>query len=245
MIRAFTLALQLLTRLPVPSLNTPPQPQELGQAVLFFPVVGLLIGGMLAGLEGALGRMDPGILAALLLTVWVLITGGLHLDGLADTADAWIGGQGDRDRTLAIMKDPRSGPMAITVIVLILLNKFAALQALLTGAAGLAQLLDPMLGRAVIILLLLTTPYIRPTGLGAPYADYLPRRRCGLLIALLAMVTVALAGWPGAGVLIGLGLGVLGLRYMLIQRLGGATGDTLGAACELAETAALLGLALA
>ena len=146
MIRAFILALQLLTRLPVPSLSTPPQPQELGQAVLFFPVVGLLIGGVLAGLEGALGWMDPGILAALLLTVWVLITGGLHLDGLADTADAWIGGQGDRDRTLAIMKDPRSGPMAITVIALILLNKFAGLQALLTGAAGMALLLASDMG---------------------------------------------------------------------------------------------------
>ncbi len=102
-----------------------------------------------------------------------------------------------------------------------------------------------MLGRAAILLLLLTTPYVRPAGLGTPYADYLPRQRCGLLIVLLAMVVVALAGWSGAGVLIGLGIGVLGLRRMLIQRLGGITGDTLGAACELAETVALLGLALA
>jgi adenosylcobinamide-GDP ribazoletransferase len=244
MIRAFILALQLLTRLPVPSSSTPPQPQDLGQSVLFFPVVGLLIGGLLAGAHFALRGSDPGVVAALILTIWVLITGGLHLDGLADTADAWIGGQGDRDRILAIMKDPRSGPIAIAVIALVLISKFAALQALLTGDAGATLLLVPMLGRAVIVLLLLTTPYIRPAGLGAPYADYLPRRRCGLLMALMVMATVALLGWAGDGLLIGLGIGIFGLRRMLMQRLGGVTGDTLGAACELAETWALLGLAL-
>ncbi|MFZ4789699.1 MAG: adenosylcobinamide-GDP ribazoletransferase [Candidatus Competibacteraceae bacterium] len=244
MIRAFSLALQLLTRLPVPSFSTPPQPQELGQSVLFFPVVGLLIGGLLVGVNFALREINPGVAAALVLTVWVLITGGLHLDGLADTADAWIGGQGNRDRTLAIMKDPRSGPIALAIVALVLINKFAALQALLTGNASAALLLAPMLGRAIIVLLLLTTPYVRPAGLGAPYADYLPRRRCGLLIALMAMAMVAIAGWIGTGVLIGLGIGVFGLRQALMQRLGGITGDTLGAACELAETLALVMLAL-
>ena len=245
MIRALVLALQLLTRLPVPSAGSPPQPQELGQSALFFPVVGLLIGALLAGVHFALRGIDPDVLAALLLTIWVFITGGLHLDGLADTADAWIGGQGDRDRTLAIMKDPRSGPIAIVVIVLLLLNKLAALQALSPSGAGAALLLAPALGRAIIVLLLLTTPYIRPAGLGAPYAAYLPRQQCGLLLALLAAATVAISGWTGMGVLIVLGLGILGVRQALMKRLGGVTGDTLGAACELAETAALLVLALA
>ncbi|MCB1767092.1 MAG: adenosylcobinamide-GDP ribazoletransferase, partial [Candidatus Competibacteraceae bacterium] len=118
--RPLALALQLLTRLPVPTLTAPPQPWELGQAVLFFPFVGLLIGALLTGLHTALWWADPGVLAALMLAVWVLLTGGLHLDGLADTADAWIGGQGDRERTLAIMKDSHSGPMAISAIVLVL-----------------------------------------------------------------------------------------------------------------------------
>lgn len=245
MIRAFILALQLLTRLPVPSLGAPPRPQQMGQSALFFPVVGLLIGALLAGVHLALQGIAPGVLAALILTVWVLITGGLHLDGLADTADAWVGGQGDRDRTLAIMKDPRSGPIAIGVIVLLLLNKFAALQALSADAACAALLLVPALGRAVIVALLLTTPYVRPAGLGAPYAAYLPRQWCGLLLALIATTTVAVSGWAGVGILVGLGIGVLGLRQALMRRLGGITGDILGAACELAEMAALLVLALA
>jgi adenosylcobinamide-GDP ribazoletransferase len=240
MIRAFALALQLLTRLPVPSSSRPPRPEELGLSVLFFPVVGLLVGALLAGLHTALWLVDPGVLAALVLAAWVLLTGGLHLDGLADTADAWIGGQGDRDRTLAIMKDSRSGPLAIVAIVLVLLAKFAALQALLAGDARATLLLAPVLGRTVIVLLLITTPYVRPDGLGAPYANYLPRLSCGLLMLLIAAVTVALLGGLGGALLGGLGVGFFGLRYWLLARLGGATGDTLGAACELAETVALL-----
>jgi adenosylcobinamide-GDP ribazoletransferase len=240
MIRAFALALQLLTRLPVPPSSSPPRPRELGLSVLFFPAVGLLVGALLAGLHAALWLTDPGVLAALVLTVWVLITGGLHLDGLADTADAWIGGQGDRDRTLAIMKDPRSGPIAIVAVMLVLLNKFAALQMLLAGDAGAMLLLAPVLGRATIVLLLITTPYVRPDGLGLPYAHYLPRLGCGLSVALVATVTVFLLEWQGCALLAVLGIGFLGLRHGLRARLGGLTGDTLGAACELAETTALL-----
>ena len=154
MIRAFALALQLLTRLPIPLPGSPPRPQEMGLSVLFFPVVGFLIGAVLAGLHTVFWLVEPNVLAGLILAVWVLLTGGLHLDGLADTADAWIGGQGDRDRTLAIMKDPRSGPIAIVVIALVLLNKFAAMETLLVGDARILLLLAPVLGRALVVLLL-------------------------------------------------------------------------------------------
>ncbi len=244
MIRAFALALQLLTRLPVPSSSLPPRPEELGLSVLFFPAVGLLIGALLAGLHTVLWLVDPGVLAALVLAMWVLLTGGLHLDGLADTADAWIGGQGHRDRTLAIMKDSRSGPIAIVAVVLVLLAKFAALQALLAGDARAILLLAPVLGRMAIVLLLITTPYVRPDGLGAPYASYLPRLSCGLLVLLIAAATVAVLEWQGGALLAALGVGFVGWRHGLMVRLGGTTGDTLGAACELAETITLLTLAL-
>lgn len=244
MIRAFALALQLLTRLPVPSSSRPPRPEELGLSVLFFPAVGLLIGALLAGLHTVLWLVDPGVLAALVLAMWVLLTGGLHLDGLADTADAWIGGQGHRDRTLAIMKDSRSGPIAIVAVVLVLLAKFAALQALLAGDARAILLLAPVLGRMAIVLLLITTPYVRPDGLGAPYASYLPRLSCGLLVLLIAAATVAVLEWQGGALLAALGVGFVGWRHGLMVRLGGTTGDTLGAACELAETITLITLAL-
>lgn len=244
MIRPLALALQLLTRLPVPTLTAPPQPWELGQSVLFFPLVGLLIGALLLGLHTTLGWADPGVVAALVLAIWVLLTGGLHLDGLADTADAWIGGQGDRDRTLAIMKDPRSGPAAISAVVLVLLNKFAALQMLLAGDAQYVLLLAPVWGRAMIVLLLVTTPYVRPDGLGSPYADTLPRWNSVFLVALVALATLVLLEWSGVLLVAVLGIGFLGLRYAWVTQLGGVTGDTLGATCELMEMLTLVTLTL-
>lgn len=239
--RSLLLALQLLSRFPVPQLRTAPQAHELGQAVLFFPLVGLLIGALLAGGAALLTTVSPGIVAALLLCGWVVSSGGLHLDGLADCADAWIGGQGQRQRTLDIMHDPRSGPMAIAVVNLLLLTKFAALQALLGQPHPyLVLLVAPLLGRAVMVLLLLTTPYARPTGLAAPYAQHLPRRSCGVLLVLLALALLLLLGTLGAAMLVALGVGVLVLRHAFMQRLGGITGDTLGAACELMEALVLV-----
>ena len=94
------------------------------------------------------------------------------------------------------------------------------------------------------MLLLLVTPYVRPAGLGTPYAQYLPRLSGGALVLLIAAGVVLLLGWPGGAVLAALGVGFIGFRYWLLARLGGATGDTLGAACELTEVGVLLGMVL-
>lgn len=244
MIRAFILALQLLTRLPVPLRGPPPSPEELGLSVVFFPVVGLLIGALLAGLHTALWLTDPGVLAGLVLTAWVLLTGGLHLDGLADVADAWIGGQGQRERTLEIMKDPRSGPIAIVAVGLVLLNKFTALQVLLAGEARALLVLTPALARALMVLLLVTTPYIRPEGLGSPYARHLPRGSCGLMVLACSAATLFWLDWQGALLLGVLAVSFIALRQSFLSRLDGVTGDALGASCELAETAVLLAMVL-
>ncbi len=246
LLRPFLLALQLLTCIPAP-VRFEPRPEEWGWSAFYFPLVGLTIGLLLVALNAVLTGADPGVAAALLLAVWAFTTGGLHLDGLADAADAWIGGFGDREKTLNIMRDPRSGPIAIMVITLTLIAKFAALQALLTqqGAVVAALWLTPVLGRSAILLLLLTTPYVRPEGMGVAYAQYLPRRACGVL--LLAVLAVTLAALRERAVVLAvlLGLGFLGLRRLLQARLGGTTGDTLGATCELAETVTLLALTLA
>ncbi|PWQ89005.1 adenosylcobinamide-GDP ribazoletransferase, partial [Enterococcus faecium] len=91
-----------------------------------------LLFGLLLWLASHLLQGTPSPLhAALLLTLWVLLSGALHLDGLADSADAWLGGFGDRERTLRIMKDPRSGPIAVVTLVLVLLLKFCALWVLI------------------------------------------------------------------------------------------------------------------
>ncbi|AXM96045.1 adenosylcobinamide-GDP ribazoletransferase [Pseudomonas plecoglossicida] len=237
------IALQFLSSLPV-SLPGMPAPQEMGRSLLYYPVVGLLF-GLLLWLASHLLQGTPAPLqAALLLTLWVLLSGALHLDGLADSADAWLGGFGDRERTLQIMKDPRSGPIAVVTLVLVLLLKFCALWVLLERGAGALLVLAPVVGRTAMLGLFLSTPYVRKNGLGQALAEHLPRRTAGwvLLASLLACLVVG--GWGSVWPML-LALGVFcWLRRLMCQRLGGMTGDTAGALLELLELTVLLGLAL-
>jgi adenosylcobinamide-GDP ribazoletransferase len=240
--KAFLLALQFLTCLPV-SLKAAPGPADWGRSALAYPLVGLLIGLLLAGLQHLVGHTDPLLLAALLTATWALITGGLHLDGLADSADAWVGGHGDRERTMTIMKDPRSGPAAVSTLALVLLLKFVALVALAKAGAWPALLLAPVLGRSALVALLLSTPYVRPGGMGSAMSAHLPRA-AAVLALLLAAAGALVAGKIGALALAVAVVAWLGLRWMMVRRLGGMTGDTLGAAVELTEVAVLVALAL-
>jgi len=240
--RAFWVALQFLTRLPVPR-STTASPEERGRSVPFYPLVGLLLGALLLGMQSLLAETDAGLQSAMVLLVWVLLTGGLHLDGLADSTDAWAGSHGDRDKALNIMKDAASGPAGVTAVTLILLVKFAALSVLIRENTWSALLIAPVLGRAAIVLLLLTTPYVRLEGLGAAQAAFLSRRPA---IMALIISAVAITGFGSTGIwalAAALGLWWI-LRTMMIHRLGGATGDTFGASCELIETAALVVTAL-
>ena len=97
--------------------------------------------------------------------LWVAITGGLHLDGLADCADAWVGGFGNRQRSLAIMKDPAAGPIAVLVLVLLLLLKWSLISSIIEKQALSVLLLTPLLGRLAILMLMSTSDYIRTGGL--------------------------------------------------------------------------------
>ena len=233
---ALALAVQFLTRLPVPhGIGFTAEAQ--GGSVACYPLVGLLIGGLLVLMLGLLGGMGPLLVSALLSTVWVGITGGLHLDGLADTADAWIGGQGDRERSLRIMKEPSSGPIAVVAVVVLLLLKFAALTELLSPHRWVPLLWTPVIARSLIPILLLTTPYVRPNGLGSPLVANLPRFACWLAsgMALLGAFIV-LGPWPLLAAAISLGW----LRMQMLRRLGGCTGDTLGASVELVEAVVLV-----
>jgi adenosylcobinamide-GDP ribazoletransferase len=179
-----------------------------------------------------------------LLLLWVAITGGLHLDGLADSADAWAGGFGDRERTLSIMQDPRSGPIAVVVLVLLLLLKFAALATLLQANQPLALLLAPWLARGLLPLLFMSTPYVRVGGLGAALAKHLPRQQLPYWLAGHGLLLLVLAGSSGLLAMLTALLLLAGLRHLMLQRLGGCTGDTAGALVELAEATVLLVLAL-
>ena len=188
-LRPLLIALQFLTRLPVP-LHGAPLERDIGRSLLYYPLVGLLLGGLLVALAWVPVGGGEGLRAALLLAVWAFASGGLHLDGLADSADAWVGSLGDRERTLLIMKDPNCGPAGVVALALVLLLKFAALQTLLAHGAWEALVFAPLLARTALPALFLTTPYVRPGGLGEALARYLPRR-AALFVVLAVLVTTS------------------------------------------------------
>ena len=238
--RALLVAIGFLTRLPVPAYAYD-DARAKAASLAWYPLVGTLIGLLLGVLAWLLRDTSTVLSSGLLVTAWVAVTGALHLDGLADSADAWIGGMGDREKTLAIMKDPRSGPAGVVALVLTLLLKFAAL-ASLGPAPWVALLLAPLLSRASLVALFLTTPYVRSGGLGTALVDA-PRKIC--VIALMVTVAVCMP-FGGRGLLaLVLAAAVFGLwRHAGLNRLGGCTGDTAGALAEMVEVAVLVGLAL-
>ena len=252
--RALLLAGRFLTRWPLPDPGMPSPAElgpEMGRAALFYPLVGLLLGTALAGLALLLEHAPTLAAAAVLLIFWVWSTGALHLDGLADCADAWVGGLGSRERTLEILKDPRTGAMGVVTLVLALLGKFAGSAALLEGAGIGALLLLvwlPALARAQLLLLALTTPYARSDGMGAAMRLHLHRPAAWLLVVLswsIAALLAVIAFGPSGLWLPLLALAVYRIwRRSLLGRLGGYTGDGAGALVELTETLLLLCAAL-
>lgn len=244
--RSLLVAIGFLTRIPVPAWAFDDE-RARARSLAWYPLVGLLLGALLYALAWCLRGAPPMLSAVVLLVSWVALTGALHLDGLADSADAWIGGLGatpaeSRVRTLAIMKDPRCGPAGVVALVLLLLVKFAALASVTAPASALLPL-APLLARAALTLAFITTPYVRQAGLGIALVAA-PRIASGFGICASAGLCL-LTGWRGAIALIAAVL-VFGLwRRACMQRIGGTTGDTAGALAELIEAAVLVAIALA
>ncbi len=238
--RALLIAIGFLTRIPVPARVLADRKAQ-ASSLTWYPAVGALIGLLLALLATLLDGAPDLLTAALVLLAWVALSGGMHLDGLADSADAWVGGMGNAERTLAIMKDPACGPMGVLAIVLALLLKFAALASLLHAAWPLLVLV-PMLARAAMTALFLTTPYVRPGGLG-DLLQHAPRRTCHIALAITAAAAL-LTGWPGLALILVTAAITWWLRRASLARINGFTGDLAGALGEITETALILTAAL-
>ena len=239
---AFLLALQFLTVATVRS-GLRAGPEDLRRSRAWYAPVGILLGLLLAALAWLLARrLPPLMVAACMVVLWGAATRFLHLDGLGDTADGLVH-LTTRERALEIMKDSRVGTFGLCAVVGVLLVKFAALASLSGPRLWGALILAPGLGRGLAALMAAWLPPARAQGLGAAVAgpaSLLPE----LAAAGLALVAAGLAGGR-AGVLAALVVGIwgmlLGLWYR--RRLGGITGDTLGAAIETAEALALTVLA--
>lgn len=232
------MAFQFLTRLPVPSPGILTD-NAAGRSLLYYPVVGIAIAFLLALSAGLMNVFSPqlwGVQAFVVLVLWVFLTGGLHLDGLADSADAWVGGLGDRTRTLAIMKDPYAGPAAVAVVVLVLLGKWVLLTALL-AQSGSDWWMAPVIARIYVLFLMTSTPYAREGGLGQVLSDHCCKDSAKHLLIFALVMSCFMLDF----VVIGLTMLVFaGLRWLMIKRLGGTTGDTAGASIEILEWTFLL-----
>lgn len=234
---AILAAFQFLTVLP-PLVRRPFTLPELGRAVGWFPLVGLALGAILAGLDWGLGRIFPaGISAVLIMAVWLLASGAIHFDGFLDSCDGLFGGKTPEQR-LEIMRDHRVGAFAVAGGGLLLLLRFSALSAL--PDRTLALILAPTLGRWAMSLAIVGFPYARKQGLGRAMKDHAGWRQAALATLIVVGVVLAVGRWQGLAALVAAFLTAL-LGALFIQtRIPGLTGDSYGALCELTEVAVLL-----
>lgn len=236
-------ALSLLSRLPMPARAV--VPDRMAQAAWAWPVAGMIVGAI-AGAVGAASiwlGLPPAAAAGLVLVAQVMATGALHEDGLADTADGLWGGH-TRERRLEIMKDSRIGSYGVLALVLVTGLRWAALAALASGGLWAAVIAAGAISRAPMVALSRRLPQARPGGLSAATGQ--PPRGAEALAALIALAaSVLLCGLAALpALLVALAL-IAWLARLATARIGGQTGDILGASQQLAETGFLLALVAA
>jgi cobalamin 5'-phosphate synthase/cobalamin synthase len=238
----FAAAIQFLLISPA-FVKRPFTPSELGRSTAFFPLVGLLLGGLLAGADLLLAYVFPTeVRSALVLVLWIVLTGALHFDGLLDSCDGLLGG-GTPERRMQIMRDERTGAYAAAAGVLMLLTMYSALNAI-EPSRWAALLLAPVLGRCGITLSVVRFPYARESGLGRDIKDHAGARQAvGALLTTLAVVGGV--AWQlqsltaPAAMLIALVVWLLA-SALVLRRILGMTGDTYGAVNMLIEASVLL-----
>jgi adenosylcobinamide-GDP ribazoletransferase len=242
MARSFVIAWHFLTAVPFARQSRAPDPHELARSMAWFPVVGLALGGILAGATMALSPVFPRhVTDALLVVLLVVLTRGLHQDGLADTLDGWLGGRSPEQR-LMIMRDSRIGTFGATGLILTLGLRYVGLSAL-PDVARLSMLAClPAIGRWAMVVGAVHVPYARAEGgLGQPFLQHLTGRDVFLATLLLA-APLMLAIGPIRGMALMIVATVTARAVVMVARrlCGGITGDMLGLINECAELGCLL-----
>lgn len=235
----FAAAWRFLTRLPLPG-TVRGDWADFSQALAWFPVVGVVIGVLLAFADAVLRQSFGSFTASVMVVaLWLVLTGALHVDGLVDTCDA-VFAAASPERRLEIMRDTRVGVFGVAALVVVLALKVAALVELPAEARGWALVAAPVVGRLALVLSATVFPYARAEGLGSPLrAAATPR---GLIMPLAVVVVLCAAGgaWLLAVALLSsLGALLLG-RWLHAKLQAGLTGDCYGAVCEIVETLVLV-----
>lgn len=239
MFRNFITALQFLTIVTVKKGHQAGE-NELAKSMVYFPIVGFGLGFILVYADkGLLWVLPHSITNALLIFIAVLLTRALHIDGLADTLDGMMGGY-DKQSRLHIMKDSRLGTAGALGIMFLLLVKYVTLNNLFSGEKVAALLVAPLLARWSQTLMVYRSVYGREEGMGSAFVGHL--RGSGMIAA--SAVAVGLTGWVSgfSAVYLVAAVAVFTLlsRWYFKRKLGGVTGDTIGAVSELNEALVLL-----
>jgi adenosylcobinamide-GDP ribazoletransferase len=216
---------------------------EIGRAASWFPVIGALLGLIsLALARGLMPFLPPMIIAFLILTMEALITGALHYDGLADAADG-LGGGKDREDCLRIMRDHAIGSYGATALILLLALKAAAMSALIAMHRFPSYLvLAPVIGRWNIVALSRSLPYARPA---EAVSRHIGNRELIWATVFCAGIVLPVGRWHGAVCWGAAALSATLFGWFCLRKIGGVTGDTLGASEQIGEAIVLLlGVAL-
>lgn len=235
----FLAALQFLTVIPLPGRGKV-DTAELSRSAGYFPLIGLIIGLILAGLNWLFGLFLPEALAdALLLVAMVLLSGALHLDGLVDTCDG-LAGHHTAEERWRIMDDSRAGGFGIVGVVLLLLVKYISLSSLPNYLMLMSLVLMPVLGRWAMVYAVFTQPYAKPSGLGKELKEGTSWPRFTLATVIAVAVAAVLAQVVGVALMFLVWLGVVALAAYFRAKFAGLTGDTYGAINEIIEVGVLI-----
>lgn len=238
----FLAALQFLTIIPIPW-RREVSPEELGRSAGYFPVVGLIIGLVLVGLDWLFGLILPSaVVNALLIVSLVLFTGVLHLDGFVDTCDGIAGHKPTEDRW-RVMLDSRVGGFGIVGIVLLLLVKYVSLNSIPAPLMMTTLVLMPVVSRWVMVYAIFAYPYAKPSGLGKAFKQGTNWIRFTIATLITLAVVVALALLAGLAIIFVMFLiwvMAVVMAVYLKSKFSGLTGDTYGAINEVAEVGVLI-----
>ncbi len=241
----FWAAWRFLTIIPLPGAMGTDR-KSLARSLPFFPLIGILIGLIMSRTAYLAWHILPPVVAAVILTFAMLaISGGFHLDGLADSADGLFSAR-PREQKLTIMRDSRIGAMGVIALIMVILVKVSCLATMGMERAMLAAFLMPLAGRSLMVFSMTLAPYIRKQGAASLFYTTPAKLR---KIAIWAGVVLYAGAWYSghtkalAAILTALLATLLWTGYCRLK-LGGATGDTLGACCEIAEMMVAVVLAI-
>ena len=239
----FLAALQFLTVIPLPKWREF-SPEELGRSIGYFPLVGIVIGLILAGLNWLLSWLLPSaIVNALLITCLVVISGALHLDGFIDTCDG-IAVHKTPEERWQIMHDSRAGSFGIVGVLLLLLVKYISLNNIPEPLVITALVLMPVMGRWAMVYAIFAYPYARPAGLGKVFKQVASWPSLVMATIITLVVAIGLAWLAGLVIMVVTWVIVIAVSAYLKRKFTGLTGDTYGAINELAEVGVLISVLL-